>query len=64
MIKSSDVLFSEDLKKINYYVSNYPMGSYQMGEIARLSALLYERGVDVKKHLEFLCKHYRVYKWL
>lgn len=47
-------LFTEDQMKIEESVLYHAMGSYQIGEIARLSALLYDRGIDVIKHLEKL----------
>jgi len=51
------VLFSEDQKKIEDAVEYHAMGSYQVGEVAKLSALLYDRGIDVIKELEKLhCK--------
>ena len=54
------VLFDEDQDKINNAVHRYPLGSYQMGVIAELSGLLYERGVDVAGVLASLCKTYGV----
>ncbi len=48
----NSVLFDEDLNKINNAVSRYPMGSYQIGEIAKLSGLLYEMGIDVVDMLQ------------
>lgn len=39
-----NILFNEDKIKIEESVTYYPMGSYQIGKISRLSALLYERG--------------------
>ncbi len=36
------------------------MGSYQIGEVARLSSLLYDRGVDVNKELENLCRKFNM----
>lgn len=50
-------LFDEDQKKIEDSVEYHAMGSYQIGELARLSALLYDRGVDVIKEIEKL--HYK-----
>lgn len=40
-------LFEEDIKKIVESVIKYPLGSYQIGEIARISAHLYEKGINV-----------------
>ncbi len=54
------VLFDEDQKKIEDAVTYYPLGSYQIGEIAELSALLYERGIDVIKELNKLHIKYRI----
>ncbi|PAD70604.1 hypothetical protein CHH83_02035 [Bacillus sp. 7586-K] len=53
-------LFTEDQMKIEKAVIFHTMGSYQIGEIARLSSLLYDRGVDVIKHLEKLHKDYGI----
>lgn len=50
---NNKILFDEDLEKIEQAVVKYPMGSYQIGEIARVSALLYNEGIDV---LDALCK--------
>lgn len=57
----SKVLFEEDQKKIEYYVLKYPLGSYQIGEIAKLSALLYERGINVIDELNKLHSKYGVH---
>lgn len=54
----SKVLFEEDQKKIEDSVMNYPMGSHQIGEIARLSALLYEKGINVEIELKRLCNKF------
>jgi hypothetical protein len=54
MTDLNSVLFDDDQKKIEDAVLYHPMGSYQIGEIARLSALLYDKGVDVVKYLEKL----------
>lgn len=62
MSNIENVFFEDDLKKIKDAVEKYPLGSYQMGEIARLSALLSERGIDVIEHLERLCEKYRINK--
>ena len=52
------MLFDEDIEKINNAVANYPIGSQQIGEIAKLSGLLYNEGVDVLKLLVGWCiKH-------
>lgn len=67
-LKSSDsiydneieVIFPEDRKKIEESVMLYPMGSYQIGEVARISALLYEQGVNVVEQLKYLCEIYNV----
>lgn len=48
------VLFDDDQKKIEDAVMNYPIGSYQAGEVVRLSALLYDRGVNVENELKKL----------
>lgn len=56
----SIALFPEDLKKIEVAVLYYPMGSYQAGEVARLSALLYERGIDATKQLALVCDKYGI----
>lgn len=50
----NNALFKEDEEKIDDSIIYHSMGSYQIGEIARLSALLYDRGVDVIKELEKL----------
>lgn len=55
-----NVLFPEDQKKIEEAVTLYPMGSYQIGEVARISALLYEQGVNVVEQLKYLCEVYSV----
>jgi len=52
--KDTVTLFEEDHKKIEDAVNLHPMGSYQIGEIARLSTTLYDRGIDVIKQLESL----------
>lgn len=54
------VLFAEDQKKIEDAVQYYPMGSYQVGEIARLSSLLYERGINVIDELNKLHRKYGI----
>lgn len=54
------VLFPDDQQKIEDAVVKYPMGSYQIGEIARLSALLYDRGIDVEKQLINLCNRFGI----
>ncbi|WP_368900784.1 hypothetical protein [Oceanobacillus oncorhynchi] len=54
-------LFLDDQKKIEKAVQDYPMGSYQIGEIAMVSALLYERGIDVEKHLRSLHDKHELY---
>lgn len=54
------ILFKEDLKKIEDAVEKYPLGSYQIGEIARLSGLMYERGINVAAQLEYLCELHMV----
>lgn len=46
------ILFNEDLEKINKACTNYPLGSYQIGEIARMSGFMYEQGINVIKMLE------------
>lgn len=56
----NSVLFEEDQTKINNAVVRYPMGSHQIGTIAELSSLLYERGVDVTSILISLCKTYGI----
>lgn len=43
----NEVLFKEDREKVVDSVVNYPFGSYQLGEVAKLSGYLYELGVDV-----------------
>lgn len=48
------LLFDDDQKKIEEAVLYHAMGSYQIGEIAYLSALLYDRGINVIKELEKL----------
>lgn len=53
-------LFPDDQKIIENAVQDYPISSYQIGEIARFSALLYERGFDVERHLIRTCKKYGV----
>lgn len=62
MSNIESVFFEDDLKKIKDAVEKYPLGSYQMGEIARLSALLSEMGIYVIEHLERLCEKYRINK--
>ena len=62
---SNQVLFDDNIEKINNTVQYYPLGSYQVGEIAKLSGLLYQEGVDVVKELEKLCHKYsteKIYK--
>ncbi len=54
------ILFDEDQKKVEESVEFHAMGSYQVGEIARLSSLLYDRGVDVIRELENLCRRFNV----
>jgi len=58
--KTEQILFDEDLEKINNAVKFYPLGSYQMGEIARLGGLLQETGVDVVNEMNKLCFKYYV----
>jgi hypothetical protein len=53
------VLFDEDQKKINGSVENHAIGSYQIGEISKLSATLYDSGVDVVKELQRLKRFYQ-----
>lgn len=53
-------LFQEDLEKIESACAYYPLGSYQIGEIARLSGYLQEKGVNVLIELQKLCKIYEV----
>lgn len=55
-----EVLFPEDQEKIEDAVANYPMGSYTAGEVIRLSALLYERGIDAEKQLIRICNKYGI----
>ena len=59
---NKQILFNEDIEKINNAVVNYPLGSYQIGEIAKLSGLLYQEGVDVVRELEKLCRKYNTEK--
>ncbi|MGG2091323.1 hypothetical protein AB1283_00975 [Bacillus sp. S13(2024)] len=54
----SNILFEEDQRKIEDAVMNYPMGSYQAGEVVRLSALLYDKGVNVENELKKLCNKF------
>lgn len=54
------VLFDDDQKKINDAVRLHAMGSYQIGEVAKLSALLYDRGIDVIQQLKALHRKYNV----
>lgn len=54
------ILFDEDQKKVDNSVEYHAMGSYQIGEVARLSALLYDMGIDVIKELENLCRKFNV----
>jgi|GEM_PF-3255317 len=54
------ILFSEDQNKIDESVEYHAMGSYQIGEVARISSLLYDRGVDVIRELENLCHKFNV----
>ncbi|MEL3959508.1 hypothetical protein NST17_20360 [Caldifermentibacillus hisashii] len=51
-------LYEEDQKKIEEAVVKHAMGSYQMGEVAMLSAWLYDRGIDVIKYLQALKWYY------
>lgn len=55
-----NILLPEDQKKIENAVRYYPIGSYHIGEIARISALLHERGINVEKHLIRICEKYGV----
>lgn len=48
----SRIIYPEDLLKIEYTCIKYPVGSYQAGEIIRLSGYLEEQGVDVIKILK------------
>lgn len=57
---NNKALLNEDQKKIDDSVEYHSMGSYQIGEVARLSSLLYVRGVDVNKELENLCRKFNV----
>lgn len=59
-IYNGSVIFTEDQMKIEKSVAMYPMGSYQMGEIARISGLMYKQGVDVVEQLKYLCEIYDV----
>lgn len=52
---SESILFPQDQIKINNAVIKYPLGSYQMGEIARLSGLLHYEGVNVLTLLKREC---------
>lgn len=53
---SSKVLFDEDLEKIEKTCIRYPIGSYQAGEIIRISGALYWMGIDVLDRLRRLCR--------
>ena len=57
---NKQILFDEDIEKINNAVAKYPMGSQQIGEIAKLSGLLYNEGVDVLKLLVNWCIKYDI----
>ena len=59
-IYSGVILFPEDQNKIDEAVSKYPMGSYHIGEIARISGLMYEQGIDVIQHLKYICEQFKV----
>jgi len=59
-MSDNKILFDEDQLKIENAVIKYPLGSYQIGEIARLSGLLYGEGVDVIYKLEQLCYKYGI----
>jgi len=54
------VLFEEDQKKIDDSVRLHAMGSHQIGEIAEISATLYDRGVDVVRELQRLQRVFNV----
>ncbi|MCA1021576.1 hypothetical protein [Halobacillus litoralis] len=60
MEKLDEILFPEDSEKVVRSVVYHPMGSYQLGEVARLSSLLYDRGIDVTDYLESLCRKHGV----
>ena len=45
------ILFPQDLIKIEYACMRYPIGSFQAGEIVKLSGYLYQNGIDVEKLL-------------
>ncbi|WP_442636561.1 hypothetical protein [Rossellomorea marisflavi] len=49
-----EVLFEEDKMKIAEAITYHPLGSYQMGEIARISGLIADTGYDVVGYLERL----------
>ncbi|WJV20743.1 hypothetical protein QU593_10035 [Rossellomorea marisflavi] len=49
-----EVLFEEDKLKIAEAITYHPLGSYQMGEIARISSLIADTGYDVVGYLERL----------
>ncbi|GLO66235.1 hypothetical protein [Oceanobacillus kimchii] len=55
-----NALFTEDQKKIENAVQYYPLGSCQIGEIAMMSAKLYEKGIDAEKQLKLVCDKYSV----
>ncbi|WP_017470648.1 hypothetical protein [Amphibacillus jilinensis] len=51
-MKINEILFENDQNKVVNAVTCFSLGSYQIGEIARISGLLYSSGVDVVKLLE------------
>ncbi|MCY8011273.1 hypothetical protein MOB66_02250 [Bacillus haynesii] len=53
-----NMLFEEDQKKIENAVEYHNIGSREIGEVARLSALLCDKGVNVIKELQKLCYKY------
>lgn len=60
MSELKDLLFKDDEEKLAEAVEKHAFGSYQLGEVARISSLLYDRGIDVEKHLIQLCKQHRI----
>lgn len=53
-VELNELLFVKDIIKIKTAVTNYPIGSHQIGEISKLSGLLSEKGVDVVGKLQKL----------
>lgn len=55
-----EVMTKDDMDKIAYAVFNNPLGSYQMGEIARISGELQTHGIDVLAQLKLVRRKYRI----